>query len=64
MADDVVINKAASIERAVARAREEFAMGGAEFRNNITRLDAATLNIRRACESAIDLAQHVVRMRH
>lgn len=66
MADEVILAKAASVERAVARAREEFAaVGGdvARFTRDLTRLDAATLNVQRACETAIDLAQHVVHRR-
>ncbi|MDW8311392.1 MAG: DUF86 domain-containing protein [Burkholderiales bacterium] len=59
----MILAKAAAIERAVARAREEWVAAGGTleaFAGNITRLDAATLNVQRACESAIDLAQHVV----
>lgn len=33
MADDVLLNKAASIERCVARAREEYQVNPAGFRN-------------------------------
>jgi uncharacterized protein YutE (UPF0331/DUF86 family) len=46
MADDVLLNKAAAIERCVARAREEY---------------AAILNIQRACEAALDMGQHLIR---
>ncbi|MFM8518606.1 MAG: type VII toxin-antitoxin system HepT family RNase toxin [Nevskiaceae bacterium] len=61
MADDVLLNKAAIIERAVARAREEYAAAGERFATDYTRQDAAVLNIQRACEAAIDMGQHVVR---
>lgn len=61
MADDVVLNKAATIERCVARAREEYAAAGADFANNFSRQDAAVLNIQRACEAALDLGQHLIR---
>lgn len=61
MADDVLINKAAVIERCVARAREEYATDPATFANNFTRQDAAILNIQRACEAALDMGQHLVR---
>ena len=37
MADDVLINKAASIERCVARAREEYQADPAGFADNHTR---------------------------
>ena len=61
MVDDVLINKAASIERAVRRAREEYNADPASFANNFTRQDAAILNVQRACEAALDMAQHLIR---
>lgn len=61
MADDVLINKAATIERCVARAREEYAKNPASFATDFTRQDAAILNIQRACEAALDMGQHLVR---
>ncbi|HLA34774.1 MAG TPA: DUF86 domain-containing protein [Rhodocyclaceae bacterium] len=61
MADDVLINKAASIERCVARAREEYVCDPAGFASNFTRQDAAILNIQRACEAALDMGQHLIR---
>ena len=62
MADDVLLNKAAAIERAVARAREEFAGDDANLRSNQTKQDAIVLNLQRACESTIDAAMHLVRV--
>lgn len=61
MADDVLINKAATIERCVARAREEYARDPATFATDFTRQDAAILNIQRACEAALDMGQHLIR---
>ncbi|PXF29458.1 toxin-antitoxin antitoxin component [Pokkaliibacter plantistimulans] len=61
MVDDVLINKAASIERAVRRAREEYSADPAGFASNFTRQDAAILNVQRACEAALDMAQHLIR---
>ena len=61
MADDVVINKAATIERCVRRAREEYAKDPASFASDFTRQDAAVLNIQRACEAALDMGQHLIR---
>ena len=61
MADDVLLNKAASIERCVARAREEYAADPNSFATNFTRQDAAILNIQRACEAALDMGQHIIR---
>jgi uncharacterized protein YutE (UPF0331/DUF86 family) len=61
MADDVLLNKAASIERCVARAREEYVIDPESFSTNFTRQDAAILNIQRACEAALDMGQHIIR---
>lgn len=61
MADDVLINKAATIERCVRRVREEYAYNPAAFETDYTRQDAAILNIQRACEAALDMGQHLVR---
>ncbi|MCG6574251.1 DUF86 domain-containing protein [Pseudomonas sp. AF32] len=61
MADDVLINKAASIERCVARVREEYEKNPATFTTDFTRQDSAVLNIQRACEAALDMGQHLIR---
>lgn len=61
MPDDVLLNKAATIERCVARARNEYAAAGKHFATDCTRQDAAILNIHRACEAALDMGHHVVR---
>ncbi len=62
MVDDVLINKAAAIERCVRRAREEYERGPDTFATDSTRQDAAILNIQRACEAALDMGQHIVRL--
>ena len=61
MADDVLLKKAAIVERSVGRAREEYAAAGAGFATDFTRQDAAVMNIQRACEAAVDMANHIVR---
>jgi uncharacterized protein YutE (UPF0331/DUF86 family) len=62
MADDVLINKAAAIERAVRRVREEYAGDDNNLFANQTRQDAIILNLQRACENSIDAAMHLVRV--
>jgi uncharacterized protein YutE (UPF0331/DUF86 family) len=62
MADDVLINKAAAIERAVRRVRDEYAGDDGNLTANQTRQDAMILNLQRACESSIDAAMHLVRI--
>ena len=59
--DDVVINKVGSIQRCVLRAREEYGLAE-DFRTDYSRQDAALLNITRACEQSIDLANHLIRV--
>jgi uncharacterized protein YutE (UPF0331/DUF86 family) len=61
MADDVLLNKAATVERCVARAREEYFQGPDTFATDFTRQDAAVLNVQRACEAVLDMGQHLVR---
>ena len=61
MVDDVLINKAATIERCVQRAREEYEKEPSSFSSDHTRQDAAILNVQRACEAALDMGQHIIR---
>lgn len=63
MADDVVINKAASIERGLRRIQDEYAGNEQNLIENQTKQDAIILNLQRACETAIDLAMYVVSTR-
>lgn len=63
MADDVLLNKAATIERCVARAREEYAKAPETFEDDQTRQDAAILNLQRACEATIDAGNRLIRAR-
>jgi uncharacterized protein YutE (UPF0331/DUF86 family) len=59
--DDVVVNKAAIIERCLRRVREVYAGDERNLRADQTRQDSIVLNLQRGCEAAIDLAMHVVR---
>jgi len=63
MADDVLLNKAAIIERCLRRVEEEYRGHEGELDSDLTRQDSIVLNLQRACEAAIDLAMHVVRAR-
>lgn len=63
MADDVIVNKAASIERCLRRIQEEYAGDIQNLVANQTKQDAIILNLQRACETAIDLAMYVVSQR-
>ena len=59
--NDVIINKVESIQRCVKRAREEYAAAKDAFAEDYTRQDAAILNLMRACEQSIDLANYLVK---
>ena len=63
MADDVILNKATSIERCLQRIFEEHAGDDNNLFTNQTKQDAIVLNLQRACETAIDLAMYVVNQR-
>lgn len=63
MADDVLLNKAAIIERCLTRLAEEFQGFEHELETNFTRQDAIILNLLRACEASIDAAMHIIRQR-
>lgn len=63
MADDVILNKATSIERCLQRICEEYAGDDNNLFTNQTKQDAIVLNLQRACETAIDLAMYVVNQR-
>lgn len=60
--DDVLLNKAAAIQRAVRRVREEHAGDDRNLLSNQTKQDAIILNLQRACETSIDAAMHLVRL--
>ena len=60
--DDVCLNKAAVIERALRRVQEEFQKDPNLV--NYTHIDAMTLNIERACQAAIDMGMHIVATKH
>lgn len=60
--DDVIISKVSSVQRCVRRAREAFG-AAQDFENDFNLQDAANLNVLRACELAIDLAAHLIRIR-
>ena len=60
--DDIFLTKAAIIERALRRMKQEY-LANPEL-DNYTHIDAMTLNVERACQAAIDLAMHIVARDH
>jgi uncharacterized protein YutE (UPF0331/DUF86 family) len=63
MADDVLLNKAQTIEDCIRRIHEEYAGNGDNLRKNQTKQDAIILNIERACQAAIDIGMRIVRLK-
>jgi uncharacterized protein YutE (UPF0331/DUF86 family) len=53
MADDVILSKAASIERCLRRIEEEYAGDQRNLVANQTKQDAIILNLQRACETVV-----------
>ena len=60
--DDILLNKASIIEKCIRRIKEEY--GFSPELDNFSHLDALTLNIERACQASIDMAMHIVAVKH
>jgi uncharacterized protein YutE (UPF0331/DUF86 family) len=60
MDDAVLTSKAATIERCCKRAREEYEKDPTTFVGDLTRQDAATLNVIRAWEAAVEMGDYVI----
>jgi uncharacterized protein YutE (UPF0331/DUF86 family) len=60
MSNDVLISKAGTIERCCKRAREEYEKDPTTFVGDLTRQDAATLNVIRAWEAAIEMGDYLL----
>ena len=61
--DDVILNKYSIIQRCLARIVEEYRGYEDELTTNFTRQDSIILNIQRACQAALDLANRVIRLK-
>jgi uncharacterized protein YutE (UPF0331/DUF86 family) len=60
MTDEVLISKAGTIERCCKRAREEYEKDPTTFVGDLTRQDAATLNVIRAWEAAVEMGDYLL----
>ena len=58
--DEILLNKSTTIDRCIKRICEDFQD---DFSTNFTKQDAVILNIERACQAAIDMAIHVIRVK-
>ena len=61
--NNIVLNKAEIIERAVRRATATYLAHRATLEQDFDAQDVIVLNLQRACEAAIDLAMHIVRLK-
>ncbi|WP_298269799.1 DUF86 domain-containing protein [Geobacter sp.] len=62
--NDIVLNKKESIERCIKQIRTYYALpGAAPFAEDYLKQDAIALNLQRACELCIDLANHTIKLR-
>jgi len=57
--NDVIINKLATIDRCLSRIQEVYEQAGDKFLSDYTKQDSVILNLQRACEAAIDLANYI-----
>lgn len=61
---DVLIGKQQSLERCLARVRHAWAQSSTlPFEEDYDKQDIIVLNLQRACEQAIDMANHVVNVK-
>jgi uncharacterized protein YutE (UPF0331/DUF86 family) len=58
--DEILINKQTTINRCIKRIREDYLD---DFRENFTRQDSVILNIERACQTAIDMGNRIVKLK-
>ena len=61
MSEETAAQKITSLQRCVSQARVALSTAGTEFKTNYLLQDAAVLNIIRACETSIDLANMIIR---
>jgi len=60
---DVLEKKRASVERCIQKARDYYAMPSDKpFDKDYIKQDAVVINLQRACEQSIDMANHAIRL--
>ncbi len=63
MIDNILLNKAQIIERCLQRIHEEYDNHESELSTNYTKQDSIILNLQRACEAALDMAQRMLKLK-
>jgi len=62
--NDIVLNKKESIERCISQARAYYATpSNLDFEEDYMKQDSIAINLQRACEQCIDLANHTIKAR-
>jgi len=62
--NDIVLNKKESIERCISQIRTYYALpSDLSFEEDYLKQDAISINLQRACEQCIDLANHTIKTR-
>lgn len=61
--DDIIINKAAIIERCIGRINAEYNAKDSKFIEDFARQDSVILNIERAIQACIDIGTHIIRLK-
>ena len=59
--NDVIINKTVNIERCIKRIEDVYQEVGDNLATDFTRQDSILLNLQRACEASIDLANYITK---
>jgi uncharacterized protein YutE (UPF0331/DUF86 family) len=60
--NEIILNKKVSIERCIQQINAYYALdNGLPFATDYLRQDAIAMNLQRACELAIDIANHLIR---
>jgi uncharacterized protein YutE (UPF0331/DUF86 family) len=62
--NEIILNKKISIERCIQQIETYYALdNGLPFATDYLRQDAISMNLERACELAIDIANHLIKSR-
>jgi uncharacterized protein YutE (UPF0331/DUF86 family) len=60
--NEILLNKKVSVERCIAQVRQYYTLQtGVPFRQDHLRQDAIAMNLQRACEATIDIANHLIK---
>ncbi|PCI26229.1 MAG: hypothetical protein COB67_10235 [SAR324 cluster bacterium] len=61
--DNILINKAATIERCLLRIAEEYEGFEEELERDYTKQDSIILNLQRACEACLGIGNRMIRLK-